>query len=204
MMPGTVAIPAPEHGCLAPFTDCLSALGMPDGSVVDWELGDDRRGSEWILFLDADSMFEPGLLMRLLAHERAMVCSLYLRRGKGFGPLAWSHRVGTTAFRIALRDLPGVGLIPICAAGCSGMLVRREVFERIESRARGRTTRLLPVGNLALEWWTACPDFRQTWISGIYVSCCKRLRRGSSFASLGRRERNQEVCVRFVSRPRRF
>jgi GT2 family glycosyltransferase len=112
---------------------------------LDWGLSNDiagarnllvkrslEVGSEWILFIDDDHVYPDDLLIRLLSHDKDMVCSLYLARQQPFAPVAYSHREDNAYIPLILPNLPETGLIPIHAAGASGMLIRSELFRAIE------------------------------------------------------------------------
>ena len=145
-MSGTVGIVAGDTGRYTLFSVCLTQLGHPPNTKIDWALSPHiaearnslaRRslaaGSEWIFFIDDDHVYPSDLLMRLLAHEQPMVCSLYLRRAKPFAPLAFSERREDGLYEaINLSTLPNEGLLKIHAAGGSGMLIRSEVFRALE------------------------------------------------------------------------
>ena len=144
-MSGTIGIVASDTGRYTLFSVCLTQLRHPPNTRVDWALSNDiagarntlverslEDGSEWILFLDDDHVYPSDLLPRLLAHDKDIVCSLYLQRQQPFAPIAYSRRVETNYIPIFLPETPQQGLIEIHGAGASGMLVRSEVFRAIE------------------------------------------------------------------------
>lgn len=142
-MAGTVGIIAGDTGRYTLFSVCLTQLRHPPNTNVDWALSTDiakarntlvRRsleaGSEWILFLDDDHVYPSDLLFRLLAHEKDIVGSLYLRRAAPFAPVAFSHRRQDDGLyqSIDLTELPNEGLLKVQAVGAAGLLIRSEVF----------------------------------------------------------------------------
>jgi GT2 family glycosyltransferase len=120
---------------------------MPVNTQVQFKVGPDRgrsrdwlvkqsleRGSEWILFLDDDHSFPPTLLLQLLSHEQPVVASLYLQRANPFLPIAYASKDDAGMYTpIDLTDATGTGLLPIVGAGSGGMLIRSEVFYKLES-----------------------------------------------------------------------
>jgi hypothetical protein len=142
---GTIGVIAADTGRYTLFSVSLTYLRHPPNTAIEWGLGTDlstarnmlvkaslERGSEWMLFLDDDHVFSGDLLMRLLEHDEPMVCSLYLQRKPPFAPIAYSHRDEGNYMPIMLHDHDPGELIDVHAAGCSGMLVRSEVFRAIE------------------------------------------------------------------------
>lgn len=144
-MSGTVAIVARDEGRYTLFSVALMQLKHPPHTKIDWALSTDIAGSrntlvrraleedsEWVFFIDDDHVYPPDLLMRLLDHDKPMVCSLYLRRAKPFAPVAFSERTEDGLYQtIDLTELPNAGLLKVHATGGAGMLIRREVFEKI-------------------------------------------------------------------------
>src|SRR5688500_18622182 len=104
-MSGMVGVIANDTGRYSLFTVCLTSLRSPVNTIPEWALTSDRilgrnrvaracieKGAEWLLFLDDDHVFSPGLLERLLSHEKPIVGSLYLQRMMPFAPVAYTHR----------------------------------------------------------------------------------------------------------------
>lgn len=145
-MSGTVGIIAQDNNRYTMFNVCLTQLGHPPNTRIDWGISTDipgarnmlvRRsleaGSEWILFIDDDQVFPSNLLLRLLSHEEMIVSALYLRRAGNHQPLAYSRRNEMGLYDpIDLTELPGDGLLPVYACGAGGLLIRSEVFAEIE------------------------------------------------------------------------
>ena len=143
-MSGTVGIVANDESRYTLFPVCLSQLEHVPGTKIDWALSTDivrgrnklvermlETDSEWLFFIDDDHVFPGDILARLLAHERDVVGSLYLRRQAPFSPLAFSHKEDGLYHTINLQELPGEGLLKVQAVGTAGLLVRREVFEAV-------------------------------------------------------------------------
>jgi hypothetical protein len=144
-MSGTVGIIANDVGRWSLFYVSLTQLKHPPNTRIDWGLSNDlagarnmlverslQEGSEWLMFMDDDALFPEDQLMRLLAHEKDVTCSLYLQRQQPFSPIAYSGVEDGLYMPLHLPDYPSEGLIEIHAAGASGMLIRSEVFRAIE------------------------------------------------------------------------
>lgn len=146
-MSGTVAMACTEIRWTA-FSICLAQLKHPPNTRQDWVISTDipgarnnlvqrslEMGSEWVLFLDSDQLFNSDLLLRLLSHEKDIVSALYVRRAGDHSPLAFSHRDPDTKLYapIDLTELPGEGLLKVRATGAGGLLIRSEVFRAIDS-----------------------------------------------------------------------
>lgn len=146
-MSGTVAIMAQQTARYSAFAVCLTQLGTPPNTKIDWVFTTDvaggrntlvkralEVGSEWVLFLDDDMSFPPNLLFDLLAHEKDVVSALYVQRAGEHGPIAFSHRDESNLYhRIDLKQLPAEGLLKVRAVGAGALLVRTEVFDAIDS-----------------------------------------------------------------------
>lgn len=79
--------------------------------------------ADWLLFLDADMTFPPDALMRLLAHQKDMVCAFYNRRCPPY------TTVGALADPKA--TIPLTGLVEASMAGCGLMLINMGVFRKL-------------------------------------------------------------------------
>ena len=146
-MSGLVGVAVNSAARYHAFTICITDLKSPPNTALHWALGSDRIvgrnklvqkcldiGAEWLFFLDDDHAFENDILMRLLAHEKDIVASLYLQRIRPFTPIAYEDYDPETRTYTAL-DLTKYGkndLVPIKAAGTGGMLIRSEVFRAME------------------------------------------------------------------------
>lgn len=145
-MSGVVGLIASDTSRYTMFHVCKDALQMPVNTHPEWAITSDRivgrnkvvaqaldRGAEWILFLDDDHVFPSHLLMRLLAHDKPVVGSLYVQRMVPFAPVAYTHK--TDEERYVPVDLTQHGpddLIEVAAVGTGGMLIRSEVLHQME------------------------------------------------------------------------
>lgn len=76
----------------------------------------------YLLFLDADMVFPPDALMRLLSHNKDMTCAFYNRRCAPYTTVG--------ALVDPKADLTRPGLVEASMAGCGLMLIRMDVFAR--------------------------------------------------------------------------
>lgn len=149
-MSGVIGVACAVLGRFSEFSSCLANLEKPPGTMVQFEPGIDvaenRRQivsdaleakAEWVFFVDDDMIFAPDHLMRLLAHRKPIVASLYLNRKPPYYPVAYNHRAtdkdgGPIWSPVSLDGAPAEGLVDIVAAGAGGLLVRTEVFRALE------------------------------------------------------------------------
>lgn len=129
-----ICIPSPETVC-ADFALCLAGLvrlSRVEGLFIVNErmscIAEARnilvrqalsRGADWLMWLDADMMFPPQTLDRLLSHDQHIVGATYVRRVEPY-PLIGTPQEG------GVRK-PGLTEMAAMPFGC--MLVRRQVFE---------------------------------------------------------------------------
>jgi len=126
------------------FWICLRALRCPPNTMPVDALTSDRilgrntcvkkaleSGAEWLMFLDDDHVFAPGLLERLLSHNKPIVGSLYLQRMMPFAPVAYSHKTNDTYHAVHLHNHGADDLIEVAAVGTGGMLIRSEILRAI-------------------------------------------------------------------------
>lgn len=146
--PGTVAVCSSEAGRVVKFYPTLDRLKVPIGTTLLYATGCyihqnrnlavDQMKGEWLFFLDDDNLFEPDILLRLLAHQRPIIGSLYLRKQHPFGAhiydltpqktegaqtLCWNSR--------ALSSLPQQQVIAVAGVATSGLLVQRPVLKAL-------------------------------------------------------------------------
>lgn len=148
-MSGAIGIIASDTSRYSLFTVCLTSLRKPVNTAPVWALTSDRivgrnrcvkdaleMGAEWLIFLDDDHVFGPGLLERLLSHDKPVVGSLYLQRMKPFAPVAYSHKDDREVYHpIKLDEHEGDELVEVAAIGTGGMLIRSEVLHAMQKAA---------------------------------------------------------------------
>lgn len=157
-MKGIVGIVAQESSRYTKFWTDLQNLEAPDGVDVrvnyDGALGEARNAmvaqflqtdAQWLVMIDDDHAISPEYLRRWLhRHEVKLnapvdlpICaSLYLQRGAPFAPALYGPpdpgEDGLVSLpQLSLAQFPTRGVVPIFAAGASGMFVRRDVYEKM-------------------------------------------------------------------------
>lgn len=149
MDPRRCVVLVPYTGSIEP--DCDEALkelerrGYPVRRVRGFAAIDQGRnqlatdamldGFEETMWIDADIRFHPNDVDRLRSHQQPIVCGIYAQKGKR--SLACHALPGTPELRLGV----GGGLRDILYAGTGFLLVRREVYLRMQTELR------LPVCN---------------------------------------------------------
>ena len=144
---GTIAVLfSSEAARYSGFMRDLDHVKAPPGTVKDFGIGPDRAllmddiveralaaGSYWVWFVDEDLAFDTDVLEKLLAAPDGIVAPIVLNREEPYYPdvFVGRHRTGEL-IPLALNDIAGPDTaIEIIAAGTSGLLVRRAVFEEV-------------------------------------------------------------------------
>lgn len=148
-------VPCADHARYHHFTHDIVLLDVPDetkiaiqrsasvvqnmNAMVEEMLAGD---SAWAWIIGDDHCFPRDIVVSLLAHDVDIVVPLCTRRSPPFGLVAFTEPqegeekvdpLGRPFWHIIQFDeLPKHGLMEIHAAGTAGMLVKREVFERME------------------------------------------------------------------------
>jgi hypothetical protein len=147
---GMVAVVAQDTARYSMFAASLTGLNVPPGTTIKWEIGHsiadslndvaasflDLSDGDWLFLLNDDHAFAPGLLGRLLDHEKDIVVPLCYTRVPPYKPVVYSGFADDAGpnvrRRVDLNDHPLGGLIPVHSAGGAGMLIRRRVLEAVE------------------------------------------------------------------------
>lgn len=158
-----------------PLWTCLNKLQVPDGTVRDTIIGHGiveglnasteaclQRGHAWLWIMGDDHIFGADTLQRLLAHDLPIVAPLNVQRQKPFQPLLYaSNGEGDPPIHQYtwkhLDHMAGLyKLPPRVTCGNAGMLIQREVLERLPEGA----------------WWADRPGLRNS--EDLYF--CERVR----------------------------
>lgn len=148
--PGLVVIISGDLARYHEFNISLQSVLMPKGSVWKWIKGngiaanrnlgakaifDDFKdlNLQWVWFMDDDHVFEPDILMKLLTHDKDIVQPIISTRKPPYHAYAyyWNKEKGmydTTPW----NRLPMTGLVRVDGTSAGGMLVNREVFEKMK------------------------------------------------------------------------
>ena len=143
--PGTVIVAAGEFLRFGGFVHSLLKMERPEGTHIHIEQsvaicenlnGCIRRmadDSKWIWIQADDHIFPDGdELIRLLDREVDVVVPLMLRRSPPFVPVIYKDYLPGKGYKpFGYDELPREGLFEVYAAGTGGMLVRREILEKI-------------------------------------------------------------------------
>ncbi len=81
-----------------------------------------EEGADWLLWIDADMVFPPDGLIRLLAHDKDIVGADYRRRAPPY------PRIG----KLVDAHAPDRGLVEVSMLGLGFMLIRANVLRRME------------------------------------------------------------------------
>ncbi|MCE5247964.1 hypothetical protein LLG88_13715 [bacterium] len=146
---GVIGVPCAEQGRWSAFWGCLCDLERPAGWRVVPGRGSSvsqnrnlivRRalelGAEHIFFLDDDLVFQPDVLTKMLERggQFDAVVGLSLRRMPEFKPIWFHANQPRLECMMRLADIPTDGsLVQLAAATSGGLLVRTDVFRRIDS-----------------------------------------------------------------------
>lgn len=138
--PGLTAIIAGDSARFSLFGVSLDALQSPPRSMREWFIGHNIAANhndavrsmlaepslQWLFIMGDDHVFEPDLLLGLVARQRDIVAPVCLQRMPPYRPVA----IGEDGDRLELSDLT-IGCVQVKRVGGAGMLVRREVFEQM-------------------------------------------------------------------------
>lgn len=136
---------------------CLAIYSAPHVAIVPINIrGEDtaqsrnrlvrhaiRSGAGWLLWIDADMVFPPDALMRLLAYDLDIVGVDYRLRGPPFKRIGLFMRDGdpkrTTHVNRAEAAAQQTGLVEMAVLGLGFVLVRASVFRKLPPPWFGRT-----------------------------------------------------------------
>lgn len=83
---------------------------------------------EWLFLVNDDQLYNPGTLIRLLAHQQPVITGLTTHRTYPFVPAIYGPRIEGVPPAIYLK--PGMrGVIPISYCGDHSLLIHRRVIE---------------------------------------------------------------------------
>lgn len=163
-MGGLVGVIANDSARYSLFSSCIDQLNLPDGWKKEWVIGGDwcdarnqlcqlvlDEGYSHLWFMDDDHAFPPQILTKLLAHDVPLVTPVCLTRTYPFNPVQYVYEQPEKKERwkqewldkhgipkklpLPLSQLATDGLVEVAAAGCAGMLIRRDVIEGVQNRS---------------------------------------------------------------------
>lgn len=140
-----VVVGTPVHGLMHPevvgsFVALCAQMKYPAQFVLktDCYIHDGRnkivqgaldKGASHVMFIDADMVFEPAAVDRLLSHKKDIVGGLYVRRQPPHLPTA-CKREGNKLENI--KEWPKDRLFKVYGLATGFVLVKTEVFKKIE------------------------------------------------------------------------
>jgi hypothetical protein len=129
------------------FTSSITSIQAPAGTSIEFMFGMDIPASlnqlvdtmlltpenAWIWIMGDDHVIPAETLTRLLEHGKDIVVPLCLMRMPPYKPVIYDSFDEENGVRqcVDLDDYPNGGLIRVHSAGNGGMVIRREVFERM-------------------------------------------------------------------------
>lgn len=143
--PGTVIYPTSGTPRFMGFYDNLMDLQVPAGSrrvrtkssdlVLGLNTAYAEMFGEWAFLLGDDHEFAPDILLRLLSYNLPVVVALNLSKYPPFAPMLLRGETMDKSVQIDWADVPvGHGLWALprdIYTGSNGLLIRREVLDRI-------------------------------------------------------------------------
>lgn len=135
---GTIVIPSGHEPRFHAFYGSLIRMlaTLPPGCTIAWTQGPDiafnlnhgiaRAVGEWVWILGDDHTFETNIIERLWAHDLPVVAPFVLRRSVPH-PTVMLNEAGES-----IKPEPYQrGLMKVAKVGGAGMLIRRQVFDKI-------------------------------------------------------------------------
>jgi len=141
---GVVGVVCGEQGRWTNFTNAMTYLIRPMGTMVLFEPGVDitkqcnafinaarQRGDEWLWIIGDDHVFNPDIILQLLDHDLDVVVPNVLQRSAPFYPVVYDGIREEDGHHMIKYDLPEHGVHEVFAAGSAGMLIRKQVIDKL-------------------------------------------------------------------------
>lgn len=158
-----IAVVTAEYARRADFYDHIDALIKPEGTIMMRAHGQSparnrnliiaealKDNCSHILFVDDDVIIPPSGLIELLIHDKDIVSGLYLMRHHPHNPIAFDKVDDDGKCKhLFLDNYKDVDLIEVVAAGLGCLLVKTDVFRKMEAP-------WIRLGELELDHW--CDD----------------------------------------------
>lgn len=141
---GTIGVISSDLARYSDFCLSMAILQKPEDARIVWTKTADVVGNcnqicrnmqgEWLWMMGDDHVFNPDILLRLLAREVDVVVPFVMTRTPPYKPVVMSAPHGLDEqghVEYVVAKLPESGLHEVYAAGSAGMLIRRRVLEAI-------------------------------------------------------------------------
>lgn len=91
-----------------------------------------KRGFDYIFFVDADMVFPPDALVKLLKQDKEIISGVYCARNKPFLPILrmWAEKDKKKA--LILVDYPRGKIFKVGATGAGCLLIKKKVLEDLK------------------------------------------------------------------------
>lgn len=87
---------------------------------------------DYILFLDSDMQFPEDIIEKLIAHGKEITSGLYFKRQPPYTPLVYKREIKDEEVYFYQAKELGKGLYEVDGVGAGCMLIKTEVFTKIE------------------------------------------------------------------------
>ncbi len=160
-----IGVATAEYARRADWYDYFNQLEKPLGTVMTFVHGQSparnrnlvvdmamANDCSHVLFVDDDVVMKPDALKKLLAHDKDIVSGLYLMRNYPHQPIAFDNALSDGRCLHSWLHDGKKGLIPVVAAGLGCLLIKIEVFKKIEKP-------YIRLGQLEKDHWCDDIDF---------------------------------------------
>lgn len=89
-----------------------------------------EMNADFLLFLDIDMIYPRNFIYHLLAARADVVSPLYFKKAPPYAPVCAHRRSDDRQLLVPLLEYER-GVVEVDVTGCGGMLIRREVLEKI-------------------------------------------------------------------------
>jgi len=140
-----IAVPTMEFARQAIFYDNYNQIQKPLGTICGFAHGQSPAYSRnlmiqqaldtnctHILFIDDDVLVKPDVLIRLASHDKDVVSGLYCMRNYPHTPIIFDEALDDGRCRNHLLSDGENGLIPIVNAGLGLILMKLDMFRKLE------------------------------------------------------------------------
>lgn len=140
-----IGIPTGEMARRFDFYDHFNMMDKPEGTLIQFSHGQSPAQNRnaiiraallnectHILFIDDDMIVPANLLTALMKHDKDVVSGLYLMRNYPHQPIAFDEAFPSGKCKYMFLTDDKRGLIPIVNCGFGAVLVKIEVFKKLQ------------------------------------------------------------------------